>query len=342
MIPTRTGWAPPLVHLGRLTNAEGLFEHALLTVPRREHGYCVDDAARGLVVLCRAPESSSLGDQLAHRYLDFTLAALVPDGRCHNRRAAGGGWLDEPGLGDWWGRAIWGLGVAAVHATSRELRLRALDGFQTAVLARSAHGRAMAFAALGAGEVLLCDPGHAAARALLGDAVEALGTIGTDPAWPWPEPRLRYANGAVAEALLMAGIALPAPLSLAAGLRLLDFLLRVESRGRSLSVTPTGGWGPDDPRPGYDQQPIEVATLADACARAYAATGELRWRDGVRAAWAWFYGDNDGHVVMFDARTGGGYDGLEAHGRNLNQGAESTLAVLSTAAQAQRLGVLGC
>ena len=33
---------------------------------------------------------------------------------------------------------------------------------------------------------------------------------------------------------------------------------------------------------------------------------------------------------MFDDVSGGGYDGLEPHGVNLNQGAESTLAFVST------------
>ncbi len=34
---------------------------------------------------------------------------------------------------------------------------------------------------------------------------------------------------------------------------------------------------------------------------------------------------------MYDSATGGGFDGLEAHGASLNQGAESTLAWLATA-----------
>ena len=41
---------PVFDHLERLTDDRGLFEHALHAVPRREHGYCVDDVARGLVV----------------------------------------------------------------------------------------------------------------------------------------------------------------------------------------------------------------------------------------------------------------------------------------------------
>jgi hypothetical protein len=41
--------------------------------------------------------------------------------------------------------------------------------------------------------------------------------------------------------------------------------------------------------------------------------------------------------VMYDPATGGGYDGLTAVGRNANQGAESTLALLSTLQQDRRL-----
>jgi hypothetical protein len=68
-------------------------------------------------------------------------------------------------------------------------------------------------------------------------------------------------------------------------------------------------------------------------------TGDDRWLDGVRMAWAWFLGDNDAQTPMV-ARSGAGYDGLQAGGHNLNQGAESSLAALSTAQHAQRLGVL--
>ena len=81
-----------------------------------------------------------------------------------------------------------------------------------------------------------------------------------------------------------------------------------------------------DARPGFDQQPIEVSALADAAARAWALTGDLGWVACVEACVAWFAGDNDTGVELYDPVTGGGYDGLEWAGRNANQGAESTLA----------------
>ena len=47
--------APPFQHLQRMTDDVGLLEHAKGIVPRYEHGYCLDDVARGLVVVCREP-----------------------------------------------------------------------------------------------------------------------------------------------------------------------------------------------------------------------------------------------------------------------------------------------
>ena len=92
----------------------------------------------------------------------------------------------------------------------------------------------------------------------------------------------------------------------------------------------SAGRGAEDVGPAFDQQPIEVATLADACARAAAVDASAIWPDGVRAAAAWFQGANDAGQLMWDPETGGGFDGLHADGVNRNQGAESTLAVIST------------
>ena len=96
-----------------------------------------------------------------------------------------GQWRDEAGVGDWWGRALWGLGVAATSAQTPGMRARALGGFRIAAQRRSPHVRSMAFAALGAAEVLSTRPDELAARQLLADALAAIGepTAG-DPAGP--------------------------------------------------------------------------------------------------------------------------------------------------------------
>jgi len=225
-------------HLAALTDDRGLFEHALHATPRREHGYCVDDAARGLVVTSRERSPGPVVQRLHHRYLSFVLAALSVDGTCHNRMDPGGRWSDVPGLGDWWGRALWGLGVAATLSPEPGQRARALAGFRVAAQQRSPHPRAAAYAALGAGELVRARTAEPAALAVLGDAVRTIGRQPTNSAWPWPEPRLSYANATIAEALMVAGEALADEVVLARGLELLTFLMRVEVREDHLSVTP--------------------------------------------------------------------------------------------------------
>jgi hypothetical protein len=342
MIPASDVQQPVFDHLERLTDDRGLFEHALHAVPRREHGYCVDDVARGLVVMCREQQPGEATRRLARCYLAFVLDALDPTGACHNRMGVDGQWSDEAAAGDWWGRALWGLGVAATSAQAPGMRARALGGFRIAAQCRSRHLRSMAFAALGAAEVLSNRPDELAAKALLTDFLAVLGRPKVnDPGWPWPEERLSYANASVAEALIVAGDALSDESALNRGLSLLNFLLRTETRDGHLSVTPVGGRGRYDAGPGYDQQPIEVSALADACASAFRITCQESWLTGISLAWDWFLGNNDSATPMFDPGTSGGYDGLERGGRNLNQGAESTLAMLSTAQQARWIGEQG-
>jgi hypothetical protein len=55
---------------------------------------------------------------------------------------------------------------------------------------------------------------------------------------------------------------------------------------------------------------------------------------------AWFEGANDSGLPMWEPETGGGYDGLLADCVNLNQGAESTVSVISTLQHAQRLSLV--
>jgi hypothetical protein len=319
----------PFRHLLRMTDHIGLLEHAEGIVPRHEHGYCVDDVARGLVVVCREPAPAQELITLGRRYLYFLGQAQGPDGKVRNRLGYDRRWHGQPGTEDCWGRCLWGLGTAAARGPTAGMREESLAGFDRCAQVSSPWPRAMAFAALGAAEILGKWPDHAGALTLLDGAAAVIGKPPADPQWPWPEPRLRYANAAIAEALIVAGEKLGRGQLLRDGLRMLGWLLAVETRNGHLSVVPTGGWSLGEPRPAFDQQPIEVAALADACMRAATVTGDSSWLSGVELAVAWFLGDNDTRVPLLDDRTGGGCDGLGRAGRNRNQGAESTLAMIS-------------
>jgi hypothetical protein len=326
----------PFAHLLRMTDHRATFEHALLTEPRREHGYCTDDMARVLVVTTREPASSGRVNGLAGKAIQFLNDAQAYNGACRNRMDSKGRWTDQPTTDDHWGRCIWGLGTAAANSDVSMIRRLATIQFDRAAKIRSPHPRAMAFAAVGAAELLSVEPGHALARTLLIDYAAGLDEQASDPEWQWPEARLTYANAILAEAMIAAGVALDDTALRQRGLDALEWLLDNETVDGHLSPTPVGGRGPDDVRPAFDQQPIEVATLADACARAAAADPRPLWPEGIRSAAAWFTGTNDSGLVMWDPATGGGFDGLHADAVNLNQGAESTIAVISTLQHARR------
>ena len=107
-----------------------------------------------------------------------------------------GDWEDRPALDDCWGRSIWGLGTAVSHSDDHLIRHLATKGLERAMRQRSPWPRAMAFAALGAAEVLSVDPDDMPARALLSDAADAmigpgqqLRGPGPSHASPTPTPR---------------------------------------------------------------------------------------------------------------------------------------------------------
>ena len=154
-------------HLVRLSDDVGLLEHARGATPRREHGYCTDDVARGLVVLGREPDLPAPQRRLVERYLAFVTHAQGDSGAFRNRLGYDRCWQDEPSTGDWWGRALWGLGTTAARSDVPWVREAALDCFNRGATQRSRWPRAMAFAALGAEEILDRHPDHPEALALV-------------------------------------------------------------------------------------------------------------------------------------------------------------------------------
>lgn len=326
-------------HLVRLTTPTGLYEHALLTTPRTEHGMCVDDVARALVVTCRDEDPPADLVSLSRIYLTFLLKAQHVDGTMHNRHDGVGRWLDEPSAADHWGRALWAFGTAAARSVDTAVATGGRRGAARALLARSPHPRSMAYAALGAVQLLRVVPTNLAARRLVHDARRALSRPTSHPARGWPYGRLTYANAVLPEAMIAVGGALHDEDLRDDGLTLLGWLRDEQTSGGHLSVVPAGGRGRGDARPAFDQQPIEVAALAEAAATAYDATGDERWARLLATCHAWFEGDNDGGLLMRDPATGGAFDGLEDGSVNRNQGAESTLAWLATAQLARTSAV---
>lgn len=315
---------PRYEHLLGLIDDTGIYEHSRYGVPRREHGYTIDDGARALILLCMAEEGTDLlGAQ--RTLLAFVLSAITPEGRFRNRLHFDRRWEDEGDWGDTQGRGIWALAVAACHAAHASLRAAARSALEELPAPRSSHVRPLALAALGAQVLWSADRDDPLAAILAMPAAQRLGDERSD----WPEPRLTYSNGRIPAGMLAAGQVLDDDALVSSGLASLTWLVDIESNEGHLSFTPAGGWQPGDPRPGFDQQPVEAASLSDACERAWVLTGDDRWRDLVLACGAWLMGDNDVGVPLYDPATGATRDGLMIDGANANTGAESTVSGLA-------------
>lgn len=322
--------AASLRYLARLTDENGIVEHARWSEPFLEGGYCTDDAGRLLALACRMNDDPD-AERLVESALSFLERAYIGDGQFRLRWRRDQNWTRDPRSDDATGRALLGLGTAVALAREPDVRARACAIFDDAASFRSGFLHATAYAALGAAQVFTVQPDHEGAARLL-DRTEILWPPRTVTArWPWPESRLRYDNAVLPEAAFAAATLRGDATLAARALEQLRWLVARQTRDEHFSFVPVAGRDVTSPvTPAFDQQPIEAWSVASAAARAFAHTGDLHWRQVVTRAAAWFFGDNDVGAVMFDPVTGGGFDGLEPAGVNQNQGAESSMAFVAT------------
>ncbi len=333
----REALAPDFIALRRMSDSTGLFQHGIYSVPDRNHGYCVDDNARALILLCRAGEQAAGEDydRLATVYAAFIQHAWNPDtNQFRNFMGFDRQWCEAAGSEDSNGRTLWALGTAAAQGRDRAMRDWAIHLFdQTIHLARDLGSpRARAFAALGAAEVLATHPGHGWARDTLaetGDLLHRLLIAARRPDWSWFEAVLAYDNARLPEALIRAGQLLGREDFTACGIETLDWIREVQtSQQGAFRPVGTDSFGREYAAPlPFDQQPLEAQAMIDACTAAHAATGDARWLEAALQAYGWFVGENDLGLALADRITGGCHDGLMPHGLNRNQGAESILAL---------------
>jgi glycosyltransferase involved in cell wall biosynthesis len=327
--------SPSIRAIERMSDACGMLQHGRLSIPDRHHGYCVDDNARALIFTQRAAEAGVRNpslERLAPVYAAFVEHAWNEgEGRFRNFMSYERAWLEQGGSCDSCGRAFWSLGETAQRARDPDLKRWALHLGARALphMEKLTPSRAIGFVILG-----LCGLARAglpeAAPALQRSAQRLLEHLhrARRPDWDWFDACLAYDNARLPEALLRAGDVLGDSSLVAQGLEALAWLT-------TMQVSPSGHFRPVGnetffkpyQRPAiFDQQPLEAAATIDACSAALELTGDQSWRREAQRAFDWYLGENDLGLAIAIPENGGCYDGLSAHGVNLNQGAESILS----------------
>lgn len=334
-----------LDHLGALTDDTGLIQHASFGVPDRRHGYSSDDAGRALVALLEldAEEVRSESSPLIARYMSFLQYAQTESGHFHNFLAYDRRFLDEQGSDDTLGRVIWGLGHVVLHRAGRGVGRLARQMLERALEPARAIGspRAWAYVICGLAAALRRLPDWESCRELLRELAERLCALYdrySAPEWRWFEERITYGNAKMSEALLLAYEATGDERFRSVGLATLDFLIELCWNGEHFDLIGNQGWMERGKSPAlFSQQPIDAGYLVEACETAYRLTGEPRYLERARAAFAWFLGQNRMGAPLYDERTGSVADGIDPHGISENQGAESVVCFLLALGRMRRL-----
>ncbi len=327
-------------HLRVLTDDTGVLQHARYTVPRYDAGYCLDDNARALLAMTFIEDTGSAERSevrgLSSRYLAFVGHAFNEDtGRFRNFMSYTREWSESSGSEDSHGRALWALGRVVGRARNPGTRSLGADLFHLGLPATSAltSPRAWAYTLLGMNEYLRAFEGDRAVEALRSSLAERLlrlyeSASGDD--WPWFEDRATYCNARLSQALIVSGKRMANDRMIAAGTASLTWLLDIQrsAQGNLAPIGSNGFFERGGTTAAFDQQPVEACTIVSACLAAHRVTRDPRWTKHARRAFSWFLGQNDLHIPLYDATTGGCRDALHVDRANENQGAESTVSFL--------------
>ncbi len=340
-----------LEHLQHMSDSTGIVQHAIYSIPDHGHGYCTDDNARALILTVLVEELGKDSPEvysLASRYAAFLNVAFNRDtGRFRNFMSFDRRWLEVDGSDDSQGRALWALGTcvgrsrrAGLASWARELFHRALPACENTTSPRT-----WALGILGIHEYLRRYNGDRAASLMserlakkLVDMYESTATAD----WPWFENIASYNNAKLSQALVARGRWADDPQATEIGLKSLRWLCekQLSPEGRFRPIGSNGFSRENGVTAIFDQQAIEAHSMISASIEAYVATHDAAWCEQAHLAFDWFLGRNDLGTPLYDASTGGCYDGLMANQVNENQGAESTLAFLLSLAEMQQLASL--
>ena len=305
--------------------------------------------------------------RLLDKYLAFVLHACNDNGSMKNFMNNERTWLENEPASDAFGRSIWAFGELLAHPPSQSYVPMAKERIDIALpLLEKQSPRSRACAILGMAGYLKRFPDADSIRDYIRTAGETFVNQYEDnhqDDWLWFEDNITYDSAMLPCALFTAAMLLNENKFLNVARQTCEFLLtntfttehaetaetrsgaksplrknyKINSASSAVSAVSIGhfsfigcnGWFPRGGKKAqFDQQPIEAAGTILMLTEAFKATKEEKYLALRQKAFNWFLGENDLGVPLYDSKTKGCSDGLNAQGISLNQGAESTLSFL--------------
>jgi glycosyltransferase involved in cell wall biosynthesis len=327
-------------HLNRMTDAFGLVQFSKINNPDLSSGYTLDDNARALITVLTHYALTGNRTEIKNikKYINIILHCQQRNGRFLNyvnsdRQFTSQNFTEN--LDDANGRAIWATGFTismekllpqSIIKTLEKTFLLALENFKDVE-----SPRAIAFAIKGIYYFLQVRKNDVAQQ-LIHDFAERLTLKFADESsgnWQWFERYLTYANSLLPEALLMASKITGNNKQQMTALHAFNFLLSQTFTNDQIQVVSNKSWQHKDRiKERYGEQPIEIAYTILALGTFYDTFKTNAYKEKMQIAFSWFVGNNHLKQTIYNATTGGCFDGLEQHHVNLNQGAESTVCYL--------------
>lgn len=324
-----------LAHIQRLTDDTGIVQHAKYGIANLKEGYCVDDNARALIltILAYQQNKSKVALELLPIYLSYIQYMQCDNGNFRNFLSFRREYLDEVGTEDSFGRTIWSLGYLINNAPNnsyrefaKELFLRSVPHFKDLK-----HLRGLGNTIIGLTHFIKSHPGDEHIKDQLTKLAEPLKDAyrkNKNGHWHWYEEKMTYDNAILPLALMSYYEISKDQEAYDIAFESMEYLTQKTLINGYLNPVGNDGWlfrdGPEMAI--YDQQAIETMAMVLMYFKAYEITHDKTYIKQMYLSYQWFLGENILRIPLFDHETKGCADGLQPHGLNRNQGAESTLA----------------
>ncbi|RAP36868.1 hypothetical protein DID80_04835 [Candidatus Marinamargulisbacteria bacterium SCGC AAA071-K20] len=326
-------------HLKRLTDTNGLFEHAIKHLPNKEHAYCTDDNARAFLFTCYYHHLTKDDTILPYmqKYLNFLHYSYTQKtGWFRNRLSLSRVWDDYDISETAHSRVIWCLGSALLYAPDDIKPIcKALLKKGLPRLKRTKDPHSLALGLIGLSYFYKREPSEELTiliTTLLQELNHHFVSSQSSTKWPWYSDEITWGSAIITRGFLLGADAISNNAKLQKGQSLLNWIISKQYKNKMFSFIGNKGWYKKGSIPAaYDQQAIEAYTMLEACADAESLFKHANYINYAKASLEWFLGKNINGTLMIDTHSGGCYDGLLETGVNINQGAESTLSwLLST------------